>query len=128
MCRTVSRKPKIEAQADRFSAALLMPSELVASALKVTSGNDGRLQARDLYSARQVATTIIEAGDFTNVSNTAMVNRLIDLGYIHGVAHQSMGGAPNFKKNFNPVTYTVYRIRKALTRWLGALRKEKNND
>ena len=89
LCREMGEKPLIESQADRFAAALLMPAEAVIRVVqehpfrRVTS--PGGLRAK--------AAKVIQLGGFTNVSNTAMANRLIDLGYGGAAVYQT--GTPH---------------------------------
>ena len=86
MCREVSAKPLVEQQADQFASALLMPVELMMPAVESVSIPDGEMTVRKL---RAFAGRVIRAGGFSNVSNTAMANRLITLGYARGVDYQT---------------------------------------
>ena len=86
MCREVSAKPLVEQQADQFASALLMPAELMVPAVESVSIPDGEMTVRKL---RAFAGRVIRAGGFSNVSNTAMANRLITLGYARGVDYQT---------------------------------------
>ena len=72
LCRETGEKPLIEAQADRFAAALLMPAAAVTRVVQ-------EYPFRRVTSAaglRAMAAKVIQRGGFTNVSNTAMANRL----------------------------------------------------
>ena len=89
MCREVSAKPLVEQQADQFASALLMPAELMVPAVESASIPDGEMTVRKL---RAFAGKVISAGGFNNVSNTAMANRLITLGYARGVDFQTGTG------------------------------------
>ena len=92
------KKDPQEWQADKFAAFLLMPTEEV----KITFYS---LQSRPLYLKRNIiidffrkrslrmnainfAKKVIKAGNFTNVSKLAMVNRLIGMGLIRGLRYQ----------------------------------------
>ena len=86
MCREVSAKPLVEKQADQFASALLMPAELVRRAAEQVIIPSGEMSVRAL---RATAGKVIRAGGFSNVSNTAMANRLITLGYARGVDYQT---------------------------------------
>ena len=86
MCREVSAKPLVEQQADQFASALLMPAELMAPAIERVAIPDGEMTVRKL---RAFAGKVSRAGGFSNVSNTAMANRLIALGYARGVDYQT---------------------------------------
>jgi Zn-dependent peptidase ImmA (M78 family) len=88
ICRTSEKRAPAEWQADQFAARLLMPARLVREAFTATCGNsaieiDGfakrRTDADVLTRWREVATTVIDTGKFTNVSNEAMRYRLSDL-------------------------------------------------
>ena len=89
MCREVSAKPLVEQQADQFASALLMPAELVLRAAEQVIIPSGEMSVRAL---RAAAGKVIRAGGFSNVSNTAMANRLITLGYARGVDFQTGTG------------------------------------
>lgn len=89
ICRESGNKPMVEVQADRFAAALLMPQELVSAAFSTIYKRPVKINQRLPYSARKIASEVVTAGGFSNVSNTAMVNRLIDLGLMSGVSYQT---------------------------------------
>jgi Zn-dependent peptidase ImmA (M78 family) len=76
LCRDSRNKPQIELEADRFAAALLMPAEAIQN---ITSTISPRPKVNSIKQARGLASKIINEGKLDNVSNTAMVNRLIDL-------------------------------------------------
>ena len=78
-CRDARNKPLIEIEADRFAAALLMPAEAIKS---ITTTISPRPTVNSIKQARGLASKIIKEGKLGNVSNTAMVNRLIDLAII----------------------------------------------
>jgi Zn-dependent peptidase ImmA (M78 family) len=79
LCRDSRNKPQIELEADRFAAALLMPAEAIKN---ITSTISPRPKVNSIKQARGLASKIIKEGKLDNVSNTAMVNRLIDLAII----------------------------------------------
>jgi Zn-dependent peptidase ImmA (M78 family) len=79
LCRDAHEKPQIEIEADRFAAALLMPSNMIRSALLAVTP---RPKVSSIGQARGLASRVIRASGFENVSNTAMINRLMDLGMI----------------------------------------------
>ena len=79
LCREVSNKPPIEIEADRFAAALLMPATVVREAM---ARQKAYRRIKSVGQARGLAATLIQREGFSNVSNTAMVNRLIDLDYV----------------------------------------------
>ena len=79
LCRDSRNKPQIEVEADRFAAALLMPAEAVQ---KVIGNVKSKRRVATIGQTRGLASNVIKEGKFDNVSNTAMVNRLIDLGII----------------------------------------------
>ena len=89
MCREVSAKPLVERQADQFASALLMPAEEVRKAIHKLNEPTGETSVRAL---RALAGKVCTAGGFSNVSNTAMCNRLITLGYARGVDFQTGTG------------------------------------
>jgi Zn-dependent peptidase ImmA (M78 family) len=90
LCRDTGNKPHIEIEADRFAAALLMPSGAV---LEVFNRVKPKRKVATIGQARGVASEVMKEGGFSNVSNTAMINRLIDLGaikapYQNGLVHK----------------------------------------
>lgn len=96
VCRT-AKKPRIEIQADRFAAYLLMPAAAVRKAFRSIHGEhvkgvDGLYERRsrkefdeELYN---LAAEVIVEGGFTNVSNEAMRYRLVDLRLVADAAAQ----------------------------------------
>ena len=107
LCRDTFEKPLIEVQADRFAAALLMPAKKMAAAVQATE------QPKRLVSPRAVrgyAAAVARSGQFSNVSNTAMVNRLIDLGYLSDAAYQR-GTAHDFSRRSRPsISGAIWRL------------------
>ena len=104
LCRETGDKPLIEAQADRFAAALLMP----AHAVKCTVEEYPFKRVTSVKGLRAMAAKVIQRGGFGNVSNTAMVNRLISLGYANGALYQS-GTAHDFSRG------SGYIVRRSLS-------------
>jgi len=80
LCREVSEKPLIEKQADRFAAALLVPRSLIQSSTVLTTAHT---PCRTLPEALELATTLKSKLGLANVSLSALVNRLKDLGYVN---------------------------------------------
>ncbi len=89
ICREVGSKPLIERQADRFAAALLMPAEQVKSVYEILLAGSQPADKPSTGQLRGIAARVLEIGGFSHVSNTAMVNRLIDLGLVSGALYQS---------------------------------------
>ena len=109
LCRDSRNKPQIEVEADRFAAALLMPSEAVQSVI----GNiKSKRRVATIGQARGLASNVIKEGKFDNVSNTAMVNRLIDLGIISNSIGYEAGVYSKYKRR--PI---FSRILTKLKRW-----------
>jgi len=80
LCREVLKKPLIEKQADRFAAALLVPRSLIGSSGVLMSA---RKPCRTLPEALELATALKRERGLANVSLSALVNRLKDLGYVN---------------------------------------------
>lgn len=85
VCRSRLAKLPAETQADMFAAALLMPPSLVRTAFRLATreehvvmpGCDVPMPANDVVVAwRDLAKTVIDSGNFTNVSVEAMQYRL----------------------------------------------------
>ncbi len=91
ICRTRDANVRLEIQADRFAAFLLMPAVLVRTAfsaliaespsLKPTIDTSGR-QINPSREVRDLAAAVIDQGRFSNVSNDAMCIRLRTLGLV----------------------------------------------
>ena len=117
MCREVSAKPLVERQADQFASALLMPAEEVRKAIHKLNVPTGETSVRAL---RALAGKVCTAGGFTNVSNTAMCNRLITLGYARGVDFQTGTGLDLMRsvqaRGFSGIDTWLYRRLKKLRR------------
>ena len=91
MCREEGKKPLVESQADTFAAYLLMPTNLVNKAYREAFGDDDKVFEMDFkkrYMLGSIAKRVIEAGSFSNVSLTAMTNRLIGMNLITGIGYQ----------------------------------------
>jgi len=80
-----------------FAAFLIMPEFHVKKAFLArykkmidvsTYNRDSWVSTFPEEQARQIAQSVIDAGQFTNVSKLAMVNRLIHLGLIQGLDYQ----------------------------------------
>ena len=92
------KKDPQEWQADKFAAFLLMPSEGVKKSFFSIRNKPLNLKRniilRYLFkksprtSSINFSRKVIEAGNFTNVSKLAMVNRLIGMGLIRGLRYQ----------------------------------------
>lgn len=123
LCRETRSKPLIEQQADQFAAALLMPAAEVDKALSMIEF----VPASSVQGMRAVAAKIIKVGGFSNVSNTAMVNRLIGLGYSRGASYQT-GTHHDFSRRSSYQRYSKYpppvpQILRRLYRYVGQLRR-----
>lgn len=111
LCRDTNDKPLIEQQADRFAAALLMPQQAVSDAVSAIPRPS---KLRTPRAVRGYAATVAKAGSMGNVSNTAMVNRLIDLGYLSEASYQR-GTSHDFSRRARPsFRGTLWRL---LTRY-----------
>ena len=91
MCRDAGEKPIAERQADLFAAYLLMPKNQVMKAFTKVFGDDDTVFEMDFkkrYMLGSIAKRVIDSGSFSNVSLTAMTNRLIGMGLITGISYQ----------------------------------------
>ena len=79
LCREEKQKPLIERQADRFAAALMMPRYILSDEVQRFS----QKMPRTLGEALRLANYLKNESGFKNVSISAVVNRLKDLGLIH---------------------------------------------
>ena len=120
MCREKGEKPKVEQQADRFAAALLMPVDLLEQAIDTAGLKKELKNLTSVYDARQSADQIKKAGSFLNVSNTAILNRLIDLKHISNVPYQSTTENPHFYRSARQLSYAGTLIKKFLTKFVNS--------
>lgn len=98
LCREEeAKKNRGEHQADMFASHLLMPEHFVKNAFhslfkeKVhfpKKKGSSFLMIPPEMKARKIAEQVINAGNFKNVSKTAMVNRLIGMELIEGIEYQ----------------------------------------
>ena len=105
MWRETGEKPVIEQQADRFAAALLMPANSIADVIENMSDFQN---TRSVTAMRAIASSVIKQGNFSNVSNSAMVNRLIDLGYAPDAKYQT-GTSHDFSRRAHSTTGWLWR-------------------
>jgi Zn-dependent peptidase ImmA (M78 family) len=91
VCRTSEKKAPAEWQADQFASRLLLPERFVREAFTAAIGSDpvgidGLRARRDTPEVnarwREVAASVVAAGNFSNVSNEAMRYRLEGLGLV----------------------------------------------
>tara|TARA_Y100001970_G_C14106423_1_gene788377 strand:+ start:77 stop:775 length:699 start_codon:yes stop_codon:yes gene_type:complete len=110
LCRDARNKPRIELEADRFAAALLMPAQSVRDILSQVNSSQ---KVKTIGQARGLASKIIKEGELNNVSNTAMVNRLIDLRVISDYIGYQKGINSQHSK-LSVFSYLTYRLRKLI--------------
>ena len=109
LCRDTGEKPRIEVEADRFAAALLMPAEI----LKDIVGRKTR-HIRTVGQARALANDLINECGFDNVSNSAMINRMKDLRLLEkNIPYQ---GAKSRNTYAPPSVINI--LRSAVRKWL----------
>ena len=107
LCRTeagidINTPDQLEWEADKFAAFLLMPTKNVQKAFNSVRNKPLNLKRNILLrylfkrssrtSSINFSRKVIEAGNFTNVSKLAMVNRLIGMGLIRGLRYQKNRG------------------------------------
>ena len=118
MCREQGSKPKAEAQADRFAGAILMPKALVEAAIEKTGLAKKLKRIRSVYSVIKMLDQIIVEGAFTNVSKTAVLNRLIFLQYLPHLPYQRNLANPSFKHGQKGFSFWLYMFKKNLKKLL----------
>ena len=116
MCRKMGRKPKAESQADRFAAALLMPAILVEKAVERAGCKKALSKTKSVYTAHRAAAQVAKEGSFFNVSNTAIMNRLIHLQFITDVPYQSTPTNSNFRRIKGRLSYAGHLLKNFLTK------------
>ncbi|MDB2596160.1 ImmA/IrrE family metallo-endopeptidase [Pseudomonadales bacterium] len=117
ICREAGDKPLVEQQADRFAAALLMPKDAVSAAFALVDEGSLPTSTPTTKALRALANKVVVIGGFSNVSNTAMVNRLIDLGLVSGAKYQTgtpqdfLRKSPSFRwVTNNQLSRTAYKL------------------
>ena len=117
LCRETGNKPLAEQQADRFAAALLMPESFVRAAFAQLDKGSLPESATSTHALRALAGSVLVIGGFSNVSNTAMVNRLVDLRLVSGAKYQT-GTPQDFLRKTpglrwvikNPLSRAAYKL------------------
>jgi Zn-dependent peptidase ImmA (M78 family) len=117
LCRETGDKPLVEQQADRFAAALLMPESFVRAAFAQLDEGSLPKSAPNTQALRALAGSMLVIGGFSNVSNTAMINRLIDLRLVSGAKYQT-GTPQDFLRKTpslrwvikNPLSRAAYKL------------------
>ena len=121
LCLETGENLPIEKQANLFAASLLMPGDFVRAAYARIE--EGSLPSSNPTTSalRALAARVVEMGGFTNVSNTAMVNRLIDLRLVSGARYQT--GTPwDYLKLPEPAQRFLSKsLRRTLFRWIRSL-------
>ena len=117
ICREAGDKPLVEQQADRFAAALLMPKEEVSAAFALVGEGSLPTSTPTTKALRALANKVVVIGGFSNVSNTAMVNRLVDLRLVSGAKYQTgtpqdfLRKSPSFRwVTNNQLSRTAYKL------------------
>jgi Zn-dependent peptidase ImmA (M78 family) len=93
-----NKKAPEEWQADKFAAYLLMPTAMVKKVFFQSQKRSVNVRRKSLLGiifpkspirkAYQLAENVIQAGNFSNVSKMAMLNRLIGLRLVRGLSFQ----------------------------------------
>lgn len=107
LCREEKQKPLIERQADRFAAALMMPRYVLSGEVKKLS----QKMPKTIGEALRLANDLKKESDFDNVSISALVNRLKDLGLIHQSIPYQTGKGWRRASRRNPLAIILGAIR-----------------
>jgi Zn-dependent peptidase ImmA (M78 family) len=108
LCREEKHKPLIEKQADRFAAALMMPRYILSDEV----GKFSQKTPRTLGEALRLANYLINESGFENVSVSALINRLKDLGLIHQSIPYQTGVRWRSSRTWNPTNFLLRRLRR----------------
>jgi len=111
LCREEKQKPLIERQADRFAAALLMPRGMIQESRVIRSST----RPKSLSGAMNVAKGLQDECGFTNVSLSALVNRLRDLDLISDSIPYQTG--VRWKGRHRSKFHGIYRFLRRLLRY-----------
>ena len=110
LCREEKKKPLIEQQADRFAACLMMPRRMLVDEVE----KYGKPMPRTLGDTLRLANHLNQKCGFQNVSISALVNRLKDLGLVHQSIPYQTGTRWRSATSWNPGSYIMRRLK----RWL----------
>ena len=110
LCREEKKKPLIEQQADRFAACLMMPRRMLVDEVE----RYGKPMPRTLSDTLRLANHLNQKCGFQNVSISALVNRLKDLGLVHPSIPYQTGTRWRSATSWNPASYILRRLK----RWL----------
>ena len=110
LCREEKKKPLIEKQADRFAASLMMPRRMLMDEVE----KYGKPMPRTLGDALRLANHLNQKCGFQNVSISALVNRLKDLGLVHQSIPYQTGTRWRSATSWNPASFIMRRLK----RWL----------
>ena len=112
LCREEKVKPLIERQADRFAAALMMPKHVISEVVS----QSGFRSAKTLGEAIRLASVLQKSHGFTNVSMSAIVNRLKDLKLVDGSIPYQTGNRWRSPRSWNPIAFVARRLKRILKR------------
>ena len=94
-----------------------MPKDAVNAAFALVEEGALASSAPTTRALRALANKVVVIGGFSNVSNTAMVNRLIDLGLVSGAKYQTgtpqdfLRKSPSFRWVLNnQLSRTAYKL------------------
>lgn len=122
LCRETGNKPPLEQQADLFAASLLMPASFVRAAFAQLDEGSLPSSKPTTTDLRVLAARVVDCGGFSNVSNTAMVNRLIDLGLVSGADYQTGTPWDYLKISGTARRFLKKYVNESLLRWIASLR------
>jgi Zn-dependent peptidase ImmA (M78 family) len=108
LCREEKQKPLIERQADRFAAALMMPRYILSDEVQRFSHK----RPRTLGEALRLANYLKNESGFENVSISALVNRLKDLGLIHQSIPYQTGVRWRSSRAWSPINFLLRRLKR----------------
>ena len=108
LCREEKQKPLIERQADRFAAALMMPRHTLYDEVKKFSPKIPKTLGEGL----RLANYLKNESGFDNVSISALMNRLKDLGLIHQSIPYQTGVRWRSSRKWNPINFMLRRFRR----------------
>jgi len=108
LCREEKQKPLIERQADRFAAALMMPRFILSDEVKKFSPK----MPKTLGEGLRLANHLKNESGFDNVSISALMNRLKDLGLIHQSIPYQTGIRWRSSRTWNPIHFLLRRLKR----------------
>ena len=116
--RETGKKPLAEIQADQFASALLMPKVIIEAAIDKAALKQRLAKVKSPYEALKMVNTVMTIGKVSNVSKTALLNRLVFLGFLPHIPYQENLAKPRFNRHNRDLKFWLYLLKKYVSKVL----------